>query len=289
MNISFVKMQGAGNDFVVLSPLLGSLSTEKLTKKNLKLIADRHFGVGADQILIVKNCPNGKDEYEFEIINSDGNQVEQCGNGARCVTRFLFNLGVLSGTHATLKSAAGTVKARILDELSIRVQMTIPKLNSNDVGLNLDSLEIKKINEHKVFSVPWKNKKIKFFPVSMGNPHAVINLEVFNSAEIKDISSFINESGIFKKGINLGFCKILDHKNIELRVVERGSGETLACGSGACAAVVAGIAQGLLTQNEPVEVNLPGGKLSIFWTGNLKDCVFMSGPAKEVFRGTIQL
>jgi diaminopimelate epimerase len=289
MNIPFIKMQGAGNDFVILSPLLGPIPFRKLTKNNLKLIGNRHYGVGADQILIVNSSDNAEDEYEFEIINSDGNEVEQCGNGARCVMRFLFDLGLISGNQARLRTKAGIVKASILDNSNISVQMTIPKLTAIDIGLNINLIESKFINKHEVFFIPWKDRKIKIFPVSMGNPHAVTIVKSTREPEIEEMALFINDSGFFVNGINLGFCKIFDKKRIELRVFERGSGETLACGSGACAAVVACIAQGLLSQNEIIEVHLPGGKLSISWTGNLKDSVYMSGPAEEVFKGTIKL
>ena len=289
MNIPFVKMQGIGNDFIVLSPLLGSMPEKKLTKHKLKLIADRHFGIGADQILIVKPCSSKEAQYEFEIINSDGSVVEQCGNGARCVMKFLYNISMVNGRSATLKSKAGVVMARISDNSNIYIQMTAPRFKTSEIGLKTELLKRKKIGEYEVFSVNWQKKIIQFFPVSMGNPHAVITVNSIGSPEIRDIFDFINRVGIFKRGINLGFCRIHDRKKIELRVFERGCGETLACGSGACAAVVAGIAQNLLIQNEPIEVNLPGGSLSISWRGGTKDRVFMSGPAEEVFRGTFQL
>ena len=289
MNIPFVKMQGIGNDFIVLSPLLGSMPEKKLTKHELKLIADRHFGIGADQILIVKPCSSKEAEYEFEIINSDGSVVEQCGNGARCVMKFLFNISMLNGRSATLKSKAGVVMARISDNSNIDIQMTAPRFKTSDIGLKTELLERKKIGEYEVFSINWQKKIIQFFPVSMGNPHAVITVNSIGSPEIREIYDFINKVGVFKRGINLGFCKIHDRKNIELRVFERGCGETLACGSGACAAAVAGIAQNFLIQNGPIEVNLPGGSLSISWRGGMNDRVFMSGPAEEVFRGTFQL
>ncbi|OUV30127.1 MAG: diaminopimelate epimerase [Betaproteobacteria bacterium TMED100] len=289
MNIPFIKMQGIGNDFIVLSPFLGKLPEKKLTRHKLKLIANRHFGVGADQILIVKSCLSNEAEYEYEIINSDGGQVEQCGNGARCVMKFLSNISMLSGSHVTLKSKAGIVTARILDDLNICIQMTVPEFKTSDVGLKTELLERKKIGNHEIFSIRWRKKNIQFFPVSMGNPHAVITLDSIQSPEIKDIYDFINKIGIFESGINLGFFKVMDQKTIDLRVFERGCGETLACGSGACAAVVAGVAQNLLIKGEPVKVNLPGGSLSIFWSGGLNDKVFMSGPAEEVFRGTFQL
>ena len=289
MNIPFVKMQGIGNDFIVLSPLLGSMPEKKLTKHKLKLIADRHFGIGADQILIVKPCSSKEAQYEFEIINSDGSVVEQCGNGARCVMKFLYNISMVNGRSATLKSKAGVVMARISDNSNIDIQMTAPKFKTSEIGLKTELLKRKKIGEYEVFSVNWQKKIIQFFPVSMGNPHAVITVNSIGSPEIREIYDFINKVGVFKRGINLGFCKIHDRKNIELRVFERGCGETLACGSGACAAAVAGIAQNFLIQNGPIEVNLPGGSLSISWRGGMNDRVFMSGPAEEVFRGTFQL
>ena len=289
MDIPFIKMQGAGNDFVVLSPLLGSFPAKKLTKKNLKTIANRHYGVGADQILTVKSSEDAKAEYEFEIINADGSEVEQCGNGARCVMKFLFDLGLIHGKQTSLKTKAGVVNARILDDSNVSVRMTTPKLKAIDVGVDKNLVENVVSNGHDFFYIPWKSRKIEILPVSMGNPHAVIIIDSIKNPEIEEIASFINRSRFFLEGINLGFCKVLNHKRVQLRVFERGSGETLGCGSGACAAVAAGIAKGDLSCKEPVEVNLLGGKLSISWTGDLKHCVYMSGPAEEVFRGTIQL
>ena len=289
MKIPFVKMQGIGNDFIVLSSLLGALPENKLAKHKLKTISDRHFGIGADQILIVKPCSSKDAEYEFKIINSDGSEVEQCGNGARCVAKFLFNASMVLKNQVTLKSKAGIVTATILDDLKIGIQMTVPEFKTSDIGLKTELLESKKIGSHKIFSIRGSKKNIHFFPVSMGNPHAVINMNSIKSSEIIEIANFINRMKIFKSGVNLGFCKIRDRRKIDLRVFERGCGETLACGSGACAAVVSGIAQSLLTQNEPIEVNLPGGSLSISWGGGENDKVFMSGPAEEVFRGTFRL
>ncbi len=282
-------MQGAGNDFVVISPFFGSAPVEKLSRSHLKFIANRHYGVGADQILTVKTCMNQEAQYEFKIINSDGTEVEQCGNGARCVTRFLFDLGMLSGKETFLKSKAGVIKATVLDDLNIQVQMTVPKFNTVEVGLKKNLMNKQKINKHEIFLLPYKQEVIKIFLVSMGNPHAVLYIDTSSKLKIEEIAKYIAVKNFFSYGINLGFSKVINKKKIDLRVFERGAGETLACGSGACAAVVAGVAQGFLEENFPVEVNLPGGKLSISWSGNLSDCVYMSGPAREVFRGTIQL
>ncbi len=289
MKLPFVKMQGIGNDFIVLSPLLGFMPEKNLAKDELKMISDRHFGIGADQILIVKPCSSKDAEYEFRIINSDGNEVEQCGNGARCVVKFLLNLNMLSGNNVTLKSTAGIVLATILNDKKISIQMTVPKFESSDIGLKTELLKKKKIGGYEVFTINGQKISIQFFPVSMGNPHAVINMNSINSPEISEIADFITRMRIFKNGINIGFCKVRDRRTIDLRVFERGCGETLACGSGACAAVVAGIAQNLLLQNEPIEVNLPGGSLLISWGGGQNDKVFMSGPAEEVFRGIFEL
>ncbi len=289
MNISFVKMQGIGNDFVVLSPFLDSSPIEKLTKENFKFISNRHLGVGADQILIVRPCASSEADYEFRIVNSDGTEVEQCGNGARCVMRFLFEMGIHSKSKAKLKTKGGIVEAVILDETNIRIQMTVPKFNANDVGLDIKSLKSRKINQQKVFLIPWKKMELNIFPVSMGNPHGVINVESITDPDIEEITSLVKSQKFFLNGVNLGFCKILSPKKIKLRVFERGVGETLACGSGACAAVVAGVAQGFLAPNEPIEVNLTGGKLIISWAGKLNDFVFMAGPAVEVFKGKIKI
>ena len=282
-------MQGAGNDFVVLSSLLDLGTSSNLTSYHLKLIADRHFGIGADQILTVDVHEGSEADFIYRIFNADGSEVEQCGNGARCIVKFLHDSGFINGNRVSLMTKAGVIYANVLDDNSIQVQMSSPKLNASFIGLNTRLFTKKKVNDQEIYLVPWNNCELHLAPVFMGNPHIVIEMNSINDLNLNEIVTHIEESNLLSKSVNLGFSKVLDSERIALRVFERGVGETLACGTGACAAAVCGIAKGILSKKNSIEVNLPGGILNISWSGDLNDSVFMSGPAREVFRGKITL
>ena len=282
-------MQGIGNDFIVISPLLDKNINKILQPNIVKYMANRHYGIGADQILFIDSYAGKEADYEYRILNADGTEVEQCGNGARCVTKFLKSRGFLQFDNVKLKCQAGILESRLLPDESIEVKMTPPKLGIKHVGFNMKKKIDISLQSQNIFSIPWKNSQIIFSPVSMGNPHAVININYLHQEKLERIFDYINESDFFMQGINVGFCISKNINSLNLRVFERGVGETLACGSGACAAVVSGISSGNLKPNFPVDVKLRGGVLKIRWSGNINDSVFMSGPAEEVFEGKIFL
>ena len=263
--LAFHKMHGIGNDFVVID---GVNQPVTLTPKQIQQIADRHLGVGCDQLLLVQPATHPAADFDYRIFNADGGEVEQCGNGARCLARFVRETGMSDKNPLCVYSKAGLLELSIVQDGQVSVNMGVPK-----VGGALENLVI-------------DGDEYSFWFVDMGNPHAVITITNTDDATVATLGPLFNQLPRFPDGVNLGFMQQLDDNHIQLRVYERGVGETLACGSGACAAAVAGILTGSL--NNTVQVDLPGGQLQINWAGP-GEPVILTGPAEFVFTGELSL
>jgi len=275
MNVSFTKMHGLGNDFVVIDAIRQSIN---LTAAQIKAIADRRFGVGCDQMLLVEKAHNAETDFFYRIFNADGSEVEQCGNGARCFARFVVDKGLTEKTCIPVGTASGNISLQLLQDGQVKVNMGLPRFNPADLPFNATLADD--------YSLMVEGQEIYLQAVSMGNPHAVIRVDNIKQAAVLTLGPLIENHPAFPQRVNVGFMQIIDRKHIQLRVWERGAGETLACGSGACAAAVAGIQAGLL--DTQVQVQLPGGSLMISWQKK-QTPVFMSGPASNVFEGRIEL
>ncbi len=281
MNLTFTKMQGAGNDFVVIDSFT-SLVT--LNAAQIKKIADRNFGVGCDQLLIVEKTTQTGVDFRYRIFNADGGEVEQCGNGARCFVRFVVEKGLTQKKEIKVETASGIITLTLRDDMQVTVNMGAPRFEPNNIPFvaqtreNLYALEVNP-DEGSSGAIP-------ISAVSMGNPHAVTIVENVETANVATLGPLIEAHSRFPQRVNAGFMQVLNPHEINLRVYERGSGETLSCGTGACAAAVSGIQLGLL--NSPVLVNTRGGKLNIEWLGEGTP-VMMTGAAEIVFEGDIQI
>jgi diaminopimelate epimerase len=274
--LNFTKMHGLGNDFVVIDAIN---QTVLLSPAQIRFIADRHFGVGFDQLLLVEKPVNSNADFKYRIFNADGSEVSQCGNGARCFARFVREKGLFSGDEITVDTDSGQLVLTFTDNGLVTVNMGIPRHAPAEIPMAT-------AQESQVYSVEINGKSIAFGAVSMGNPHAVIQVENITTAPVADLGKLLENHPLFPERANIGFMQVVNRKHIKLRVYERGAGETLACGSGACAAVVVGIEQGLL-DNE-VTAALTGGELMISWAGRGQP-VYMTGPAATVYDGKISL
>ena len=276
MEINFSKMHGLGNDFVVIDAINQQID---LTAEQIRFMADRHFGIGCDQLLLVEKPVKGNADFKYRIFNADGGEVAQCGNGARCFARFVRDKNLSDKDEIIVDTDAGQLVLRFDDEGLIAVNMGIPRHQPSQIPLLMPE-------EAKLYSVILEERKIDFAAVSMGNPHAVIQVDDVAVAPLDTIGAEMERHPLFPERANIGFMQIINRQCIKLRVYERGAAETLACGSGACAAAVAGIEQNLLDQD--VRVRLPGGELKINWLGRGQP-VFMVGPAVLVYEGQIEL
>lgn len=274
--IRFTKMQGLGNDFVVID---GISQTLTLNAGMVQKIADRHYGVGCDQILLVEVSERPEIDFRYRIFNADGSEVFQCGNGARCFARFVREKGLTTKDHVDVMTSAGHLRLSLLMDGQVCVNMGVPEHAPQNIPLLMD-------HEAGMYSVAVKEGRVSFGAVSMGNPHAVLIVENTEDAQVEDLGKALESHPVFPARANIGFMQILNRQKVRLRVYERGAGETLACGSGACAAMVVGSELGLLDRQ--VKVGLPGGDLVIEWNGRGQP-VFMTGPAETVFEGQIQL
>ncbi len=287
MRISFTKMQGAGNDFVVLDETRGLLG---LSAAHYRLLGDRHFGVGADQILTVRASPAPGIDFEYIIHNADGAEVEQCGNGARCFARFVRDQGLCSKDTIRVQTRAGVIEPRIMPDGRVTVDMGAPVFALADIPFDSAGLQPQRSGSWEQWPLllvdAGKQETVSLAVLSMGNPHAVLQVADVATAPVATLGPLIQRNPAFPRGVNVGFMQIVQRDQIQLRVFERGVGETLACGSGACAAVVAGIRLGLL--DSVVAVQTRGGALSISWAGGAAP-VMMTGPATSVFQGEIDL
>ena len=280
-------MQGAGNDFVVLDETRGSLG---LSTAHYRRLADRHFGVGADQILTVRPSPAPGIDFEYVIHNADGSEVEQCGNGARCFARFVRDQGLTDKDAIRVQTRAGVIEPRLMPDGRVTVNMGAPVFELADIPFDASGLQPQASGSWQKWPLALADiaqaAPVFVAVVSMGNPHAVQLVDDVDTAPVGQQGPLIERHACFPKRVNAGFMQVLDRSHIRLRVFERGTGETLACGSGACAAVVAGIRLGLL--DSVVDVQTHGGTLTISWAGASAP-VLMTGPATPVFHGEIDL
>ena len=259
-------MHGLGNDFMVLDRVSNHF---ELPRERIKALGDRRTGVGFDQLLIVDPPDHPNADFKYTIYNSDGSLAEQCGNGARCFVRFVLDNSLTVKKHLTLQTSTGPISATMQDNAMVEINMGVP----SHAGPDLQSVAV-------------NDENFEFLPVSMGNPHAVIEVPDVSRAPLDAAGHQIATHSLFPAGVNVGFCQYVDENFARLRVFERGAGETRACGTGACAAMVAGVLRGKLSNR--VKISLPGGKLRIVWNGP-GEPVKMLGPTATVFRGEFKL
>ncbi len=292
MKVKFTKMQGAGNDFVVLDETRGLLG---LSNAQYRFLADRHFGVGADQILSVRPAPSPAVDFEYVIHNADGGEVEHCGNGARCFVRFAREHGLTDKSVLKVQTMNRVLLLSMQGDGRVTVDMGAPVFDLAQVPFDAAGLVPKTVNSWKKWpinvaagqSIRAQEAPVFVAVVSMGNPHAVQLVDDVDTAPVAQIGPLIEGHARFAKRVNAGFMQIVNRSNIRLRVYERGAGETLACGTGACAAVVAGIRLGLL--DAKVDVQTRGGVLTVEWSSALDAPVLMTGPATTVFESEIDI
>ncbi len=276
MLLAFSKMHGLGNDFVVFD---GVRQRVALNAARIRLLADRHFGVGCDQVLVVEASDRPGVDFRYRIYNADGGEVEQCGNGARCFVRFVRAQGLTDKAEIAVETLSGVIRPRLEPDGQVTVDMGVPCFDPGKVPFAAPGRQ-------DLYNLELTGQTVSLAVLSMGNPHAVLIVDDVERAPVTALGPLIEGHGRFPQRVNAGFMQIVDRAHIRLRVYERGAGETLACGSGACAAVAAGRVLGRL--DETVEVALRGGCLRVFWEGE-GAALWMTGPVAHVFDGTIDL
>lgn len=276
MKLEFTKMQGIGNDFVVVDAYTKPVL---LSQSQIRRIADRHFGVGCDQLLMVERPTQPDTDFRYRIFNADGGEVEQCGNGARCFVRFVHDKGLSNKTRIRVETASGIITPALESNGQVTVNMGLPHFEPAVIPFVADKMA-------STYQLTVADREIVISALSMGNPHAVQMVDNVDTAPVTQQGPLIESHARFPQRVNAGYMQILDRQHIRLRVFERGAGETLACGTGACAASVAGIQLGKL--ESPVLVSMRGGELVIRWDG-ANSPVWMTGPAETVFDGQIIL
>jgi diaminopimelate epimerase len=276
MPLKFTKMHGLGNDFVVFDAINQSLA---LTPAQVRFLADRRFGIGCDQLLLVERAQRQGVDFRYRIFNADGSEVQQCGNGARCFARFVRDKGLTDKDAIVVETASGIITLHIEADGQVRVNMGKPNFSPASLPFLAEA-------EQQVYVLELGEETLSIGAVSMGNPHAVLQVEDVERAPVAELGPRLESHPRFPERVNVGFMQVLDSGAIRLRVYERGAAETLACGTGACAAVAVGRRWGLL--GDDVRVSLPGGELAIRWAGEGED-LWMIGPATSVFEGTIEL
>ena len=276
MQLPFTKMHGLGNDFVMLD---GVNQAIELSTEQVRFLADRHFGIGCDQLLLVEKYAGEEADFRYRIFNADGGEVEQCGNGARCFANFVRDQKLTDKTTIPVMTAGGRIILNIEADNQVKVDMGVPCFEPEVIPF---------ISEQRqtLYTVEVGQQTIELAAVSMGNPHGVMTVENVDNAPVATLGPMLEWHPAFPQRANIGFMQVVSPEYIRLRVFERGGVETLACGSGACAAMVAGRIQGMLS--EQVEIELPGGNLQLVWQGEGYP-VYMTGPATKVFSGTIEL
>ena len=274
--IHFSKMQGLGNDFVVIDAINQVIA---LSPEQIRFMADRHFGVGFDQLLLVEKPVSANADFKYRIFNADGSEVAQCGNGARCFARFVRDKGLTDLDEIRVDTNAGQLILSFTEDDLIKVNMGVPRHQPSEIPLLFEQ-------EALNYKVTVDGNELVFSAISMGNPHAVILVDDVENTPVADWGRALESHELFPERANIGFMQVIDRQHIRLRVYERGAAETLACGSGACAAVVIGILKNCLDQD--VNVELPGGQLAISWVGR-GESVLMSGSATFVFDGIIDI
>lgn len=276
MKLNFTKMHGAGNDFVVFDAINQRVD---LNAAQIRAIADRHIGVGCDQLLLVEKPGRPEADFRYRIFNADGGEVEQCGNGARCFVRFVVDQKLTEKTDILVETKSGLIQPRLESDGRVTVNMGAPRFEPANIPFVAES-------RAQTYPLEVAGQTLTISAISMGNPHAVQLVEDVERAPVLSQGPLIELHPRFPQRVNAGYMQIVDRAHIKLRVFERGAGETLACGTGACAAVVAGITRGLLDAR--VDVQTRGGVLTIEWQGEGQP-VMMTGPAVSVFEGSIQL
>ena len=268
--LRFCKMHGAGNDFVIIDRRVDSAP---LSEAFIRLLCDRRRGVGCDQLISIEPAHSAGAAFAYGIWNADGSRAQQCGNGARCVVAWARRDGIIGTGYSVVDSPSGPVQAIIADDGAISVDLGEPQFSPERIGLTLP--------ESPSYALEVNDRRVEFFAVSLGNPHAVIRVPSTAAVDVSTAFA-LQHSGLFRDGCNVGLAEVIDRGEIRLRVIERGVGETLACGSGACAAVAALRRAGQLDAD--VAVDLPGGRLQIHWPGE-GAAIRMSGPTRFVFEG----
>ena len=283
MKLKFTKMHGAGNDFIVVDAINQQVD---LSVDQWRRLADRRFGIGADQILVVERPTDAGVDFRYRIFNNDGGEVEQCGNGSRAFVRCVVDKGLTQARSIRVQTMSGIISPRLEDDGSVTVDMGAPRLVPADVPFDEAGLAGMVQGDDTLWLLPVGDDTVFVSVVSMGNPHAVQVVDDVDAAPVERDGPLIETHARFPRRVNAGFMQVLARDRIALRVWERGAGETLACGTGACAAVVAGIRRGLL--DSPVRVSARGGELSIAWAGPDQP-VYLSGPAVSVFEGEVEI
>jgi diaminopimelate epimerase len=274
--INFTKMHGLGNDFVVIDAINQHIA---LTPEQIRFMSDRHFGIGFDQLLLVEKPVSANADFKYRIFNADGGEVAQCGNGARCFARFVRDKNLSDKDEIRVDTNSGQLLLRFNENGQVTVNMGVPRHNPAEIPLLAEQ-------ESLLYKIFVNGMEQAFAAVSIGNPHAVIQVKDIKTALVADLGQALENHIVFPERANIGFMQVMDRNHIKLRVYERGAAETLACGSGACAAVVIGIEQNQVDHDVCVE--LPGGELKISWPGR-GQAVLMTGPAISVFDGIINL
>lgn len=282
MKLRFTKMHGLGNDFVVID---ATRAPAELTPVRVRAIADRHFGVGCDQLLVVEPATQPGVDFRYRIFNADGGEVEHCGNGARCFLRFVHDKGLATRDTVRVETLSGVLSLSFAADGRVSVDMGRPRLEPAEVPFDPAGLASRREGEETLWrESPPGGGEFWFAALSMGNPHAVSVVEDVERADVAGLGTWLETSARFPQRVNVGFLQVIDRAHASLRVWERGVGETLSCGTGACAAVVSGIRRGLLAPE--VEVRTRGGQLRIHWAG---ESVTLTGPAETVYEGEIEL
>ena len=276
MALNFTKMHGLGNDFIVIDAIKQSVS---LTPQQVQQLADRHFGIGCDQLLLVEAATTAASDFRYRIYNADGGEVQQCGNGARCFMRFVRDHGLTDKSQLQVETLGGPLQLTLQADGRISVDMGVPRLEPADIPFVAPQRE-------PAYVLDVLDRHLEIAAISMGNPHAVLLVDDIENAPVASVGPALEHHPRFPERANVGFMQIVDDSCIRLRVFERGAGETLACGSGACAAVVAGRLWERLS--ESVKVLLNGGELVVSWAGEGQP-VLMTGPATTVYQGRIEL
>lgn len=272
--VKFTKMHGLGNDFAVFDAINQPII---FTTELVKRLGDRHEGIGFDQLLVVEAYAGEEADFRYRIFNADGSEVEHCGNGARCFARFVYDQGLTQKTRIPVMTQSGRIVLDLTNNGQVKVNMGIPRLEPAEIPFIFQQRQM-------LYTVEIGQNSVQLAAVSMGNPHAVLQVADTETASVELLGPRLESHPLFPKRVNVGFMQVLNPEHIQLRVFERGVGETRACGTGACAAVVAGRLQGLLA--EEVQVDLPGGRLQIAWQGEGQP-VYMTGPATTVYTGTV--
>ncbi len=276
MKLNFTKMHGAGNDFVVIDCVRQSVP---LSPGKIRFIADRHRGIGCDQVLLVEPPDHPDADFRYRIYNADGSEAGQCGNGARCFARFVREQRLSGKRELNVQTASGIMQLKTRDDGRVLADLGTPKFEPTDIPLIADT-------PASQYTLEVEGRHYQVGALSMGNPHVVLQVENCNDAAVHTLGPLLERHPRFPERVNVGFMQVVSRSEIKLRVYERGAGETQACGTGACAAAVHGIRLGLLDHS--VTVQLPGGKLTVSWLGDDAP-VWLGGPTANVFEGSIRL